>query len=54
MRRMRLRDDITLTKEMTEGTVLYLSPHYRQLAASGVADEEELAAKTESVTGLLD
>jgi hypothetical protein len=42
MRRMRLRDDITLTKEMTEGTVLYLSPHYRQLAASGVADEEDI------------
>ena len=36
MRRMRLRDELELPREMTDGTVLYLSPHYRLLPASGV------------------
>ena len=38
MRLMRLRDQLELTKEMTTGTVIYLSPHYRKLAASGGLD----------------
>ena len=35
IRRMRLRDQLELPREVTDGTVLYLSPHYRWLAASG-------------------
>ena len=42
MRRMRLRDQLELTKEMTNDTVIYLSPHYRQLAASGVLDPDDI------------
>ena len=41
VRLMRLRDQIELTKEMTDGTVIYLSPHYRQLPASGVAEDAD-------------
>ena len=41
VRLMRLRDQIELTKEMVEGTVIYLSPHYRQLPASGVAEDAD-------------
>ena len=35
IRRMRLRDQLELPREVTDGTVLYLSPHYRRLPASG-------------------
>ena len=41
MRLMRLRDQVELTKEMTDSTVIYLSPHYRQLSASGVAEDAQ-------------
>ena len=46
MRLMRLRDQVELTKEMTDSTVIYLSPHYRQLSAPGVA----VNLKTEDAT----
>jgi hypothetical protein len=35
MRRMRLRDQLELPQEITDGTVVYLSPHYQLLPASG-------------------
>ena len=35
MRRMRLRDELELPREITDDTVVYLSPHYRLLPASG-------------------
>ena len=35
IRRMRLLDQLELPREVTDGTVLYLSPHYRLLPASG-------------------
>ena len=41
IRRMQLRDQVELTKEMVEGTAIYLSPHYRQLPASGVAEDDD-------------
>jgi len=34
---MRLRDQLELPQEITDGTVLYLSPHYRLLPASGMS-----------------
>ena len=37
IRRMRLRDQLELPQEMIDGTVLYLSPHYRLLPASGMS-----------------
>ena len=42
MRLMRLRDQFELTQEMTNGTVLYLSPFYRQLPASGVTADSDI------------
>ena len=42
MRLMRLRDQFELTPEMTKSTVLYLSPYYRQLPASGVAADGDI------------
>jgi hypothetical protein len=35
VRRMRLRDQLEIPQEVIDGTVLYLSPHYRQVPASG-------------------
>ena len=32
---MRLRDQLELPQEVIDGTVLYLSPHYRRVPASG-------------------
>ena len=41
MRRMRfLRDHFKLTEEMTSGTVLYLSQHYRKIPGSGVTGQD--------------
>ena len=37
IRRMRLRDELELPQEITDGTVVYLSPHYRLLPASGIS-----------------
>jgi hypothetical protein len=37
IRRMRLRDQLELPQEITDGTVVYLSPHYRLLPASGMS-----------------
>ena len=34
---MRLRDQLELPQEITDGTVIYLSPHYRLLPASGMS-----------------
>ena len=42
MRLMQLRDQLELTKEMTNGTVFYLSPYYRQIPSSGAAADGDI------------
>ena len=39
MRSMQMRDHFEITPEATFGTVIYLSPHYKQLLASGIAGD---------------
>ena len=39
MRSMQMRDHLEITPEATFGTVIYLSPHYKQLLASGIAGD---------------
>ena len=45
MRRMRLRDQLDLPQEVIDGTMLYLSPHYKLVPASG-SPEHHVAAQS--------
>ena len=55
---MRLRDEPDLPQEVAEATVLYLSPHYRHLPASGsgvagTADQSDMYAELAAQLGSL-
>ena len=53
VRRMRLRDQLELPREITDVTVLYLSPHYRLLPASSTNGRGNMYTELSAQLGVL-